>query len=32
MFIINFLKKIYSYYKFKKRLKTLRDRDPFIYK
>lgn len=32
MFIINFIKKMYREYKYRKRLKELRKRDPFIYK
>ena len=32
MFIINFFKKLVREYKYKKRLKELRKRDPFIYK
>lgn len=32
MFIINFFKNLYRDYKFRKRLKTLKGRDPFIYK
>jgi hypothetical protein len=32
MFVINFIKKIIREYKYRKRLKELRKRDPFIYK
>ena len=32
MFIIDFFKKLINEYKYKKRLKELRKRDPFIYK
>ena len=32
MFIINFFKKIVREYKYRKRIKELRKRDPFIYK
>jgi hypothetical protein len=32
MFIINFFKRLVREYKFKKRLKKLREKDPFIYK
>jgi len=32
MFIIKFIKKIIKEYKYRKRIKELRKRDPFIYK
>jgi hypothetical protein len=32
MFIIKFIKKIVKEYKYRKRIKELRKRDPFIYK
>jgi hypothetical protein len=31
MFIINFFKKLIKEYKFRKRLKKLREQDPYIY-
>jgi len=32
MFIVNFFKNLYKEYKYRKRLKELKKRDPFIYK
>jgi len=32
MFIVNFFKRLYREYKFRKKMKEIRDRDPFIYK